>query len=118
MTMTGAGEPTTVAAKEAIAEVSAQRAVLLDVREQNEWDLGHSPLATLIPMSQLQARFDELPSGRRLLVVCHSGQRSARVQAALVDIGYDAVNVTGGMIAWQLAGGEIVAEGPGPARVD
>lgn len=118
MTMAGTGEPNAVAAKDAIAEVSAERAVLLDVREQHEWDLGHSPLATLIPMSQLQARIDELPTGHRLLVVCHSGQRSARVQAALVDIGYDAVNVTGGMIAWQLAGGEIVAEGSGPARVD
>jgi len=118
MTIAGNSEPDSVAAGDAITEVSAERAVLLDVREQHEWDLGHSPLATLIPMSQLQARIDELPIGRRLLVVCHSGQRSARVQAALVDIGYDAVNVAGGMIAWQLAGGEIVAAGPGPARVD
>ena len=118
MTMQGTGEPSAVAATEAFVEVTAARAVLLDVREQHEWDLGHSPLATLIPMSQLQSRIDDVPVGRRLLVVCHSGQRSARVQAALVDIGYDAVNVSGGMVAWQLAGGEIVAEGPGPARVD
>lgn len=116
--MAQAGDEYTVAASDAIAQASAGSAVLLDVREQHEWDLGHSPIATLIPMSQLQARIDELPTGRRLLVVCHSGQRSARVQAALTDIGYDAVNVAGGMIAWQLAGGEIVAEGPGPARVD
>lgn len=118
MTMAGNGVPEALAARDAISEVVAERAVLLDVREQHEWDLGHSPLATLIPMSQLQSRIDELPVGRRLLVVCHSGQRSARVQSALVGIGYDAVNVAGGMIAWQLAGGEIVSEGPGPARVD
>ncbi|MET3768096.1 rhodanese-related sulfurtransferase [Marisediminicola sp. UYEF4] len=118
MTTAGTDDPNSVTALEAIAEATAQRAVLVDVREQHEWDLGHSPLATLVPVSQLQARIDELPLGRRLLVVCHSGQRSARVQAALVGIGYDAVNVSGGMIAWQLAGGEIVAEGPGPARVD
>lgn len=118
MTTTGTGEPNAMSAADAVAEAGAGRAVLLDVRETHEWDLGHSPLATLIPMSQLQLRIDELPIGRRLLVVCHSGQRSARVQQALVEIGYDAVNVAGGMIAWQQAGGEIVAEGPGPARVD
>ena len=118
MTIAGTDDPNSMAAVDAIEEATAQRAVLLDVREQHEWDLGHSPLATLIPMSELQARIDELPTKQRLLVVCHSGQRSARVQTALTGIGYDAVNVSGGMIAWQLAGGDIVAEGPGPARVD
>lgn len=107
-----------VDAREALALVAAGKGYLLDVREQPEWDLGHSPLATLVPMSQLQARIDEVPSDQHLLVVCHSGQRSARVAAALVDAGYDAENVIGGMIAWHAAGGEIVAEVGRVPRVD
>ena len=107
-----------IEAGDAIAAVRAGGPLLLDVREQQEWDRGHSPLATLLPMSQLQARLGEVPEDRRLLVVCHSGQRSARVADALALAGYDAVNVLGGMIAWHAAGGEIVADGTEAPRVD
>jgi rhodanese-related sulfurtransferase len=51
------------------------------------------------------------------LVICHSGQRSQRVATALVDAGKDAINVIGGMLAWQQAGGDVVAEGSEPPRV-
>jgi len=108
----------TIAASDALAEAGSPGAILLDVRERHEWDRGHSPLATLLPMSELEARFDELPVDRRVLVVCHSGQRSLRVSTALARIGYDAVSIDGGMIAWHAAGGEIVADGSAPARVD
>lgn len=113
----GAGEGT-IAASDALARMGLPGTVLVDVRERHEWDRGHSPVALLLPMSELEARIDELPQDRLLLVVCHSGQRSLRVSTALARIGYDAVSVTGGMIAWQLAGGEIVAEGQAPPRVD
>lgn len=93
-------------ASAAIAAVD-QGAVLIDVREQGEWDAGHAPQAILLPMSELDDRLDELPDGE-LLIVCHSGMRSARVTAALVARGLDAVNVEGGMIAWQAAGGAVV----------
>ena len=107
----------TVAAAEALGQ-ARDGTFLLDVREQDEWDRGHSPLAVLVPMSQLQARLDEVPEDRRVLVVCHSGQRSAAVASALARAGYDAATVEGGMIAWSAAGGEIVASDGGPARVD
>ena len=85
--------------------------VLLDVREQHEWDRGHSPLALFVPMSQLRVRIDEIPEDCTVLVLCHAGQRSASVAAALREAGYDAVNVAGGMIAWHAAGGELAAKG-------
>jgi rhodanese-related sulfurtransferase len=80
---------------------------LIDVREQVEWDAGHAPAALLLPMSELGDRLDELPEGE-LLVICHSGARSARVVEALLHRGYDAINVAGGMVAWQAAGGDTV----------
>jgi rhodanese-related sulfurtransferase len=68
-------------------------------------------------MSQLESRLFELPQEATLLVICRSGQRSLRVATALVDAGYDAVNVLGGMLEWQQAGGDLVAEGGEPPRV-
>lgn len=91
----------------AIAAV-AQGVALIDVREQQEWDAGHAPSAVLLPMSELGNRLDELPAGE-FYVICHSGMRSARVTEALQELGHEAVNVSGGMLAWQAAGGPVVA---------
>ena len=85
---------------------------LLDVREQGEWDQGHAPKAHLIPMGQVMDRIDEIPSDESIVVICHSGYRSWQVTKALVEAGYDAVNVSGGMEAWQSAGGVVVTDGP------
>lgn len=105
-----------VSAAEAIALVAAGT-LLVDVREQREWDAGHAPDARLMPMSELQARVAELPADSRFLVVCHSGGRSQRVTDFLLREGFDAVNVSGGMMAWAAAGGEIESEGPDAPRV-
>jgi len=85
---------------------------LLDVREPGEWEQGHAPEAHLIPMGQIMDRIDEIPSEADVVVVCHSGYRSWQVTKALVEAGYDAVNVSGGMEAWQSAGGVVVTDGP------
>jgi rhodanese-related sulfurtransferase len=97
-----------VAPEEAIALV-ADGTLLVDVREQDEWDAGHAPDARLVPLSQLQERVAELPDDTRFLVVCHSGMRSMRATAFLRSEGLDAVNVTGGMVAWAAAGGALTA---------
>jgi rhodanese-related sulfurtransferase len=91
---------------------------LLDVREQSEWDLGHSPLAHLVPLSELGARLAEIPMDESVLVVCRSGARSLRATEALVGAGFDAVNVSGGMLAWSRAGGELVAETAEVPRIE
>jgi rhodanese-related sulfurtransferase len=93
-------------------------AVMVDVRERNEWDAGHAPEAVLIPMGDLPSQIEELPLGDGpLAVVCRSGNRSGRVVAWLTQQGIEAVNVAGGMQAWNAAGKPMVAEGCGPARV-
>src|SRR5215213_1980852 len=85
-------------------------AVVLDVREDDEWVHGHVDGATHIPMGSVPARLDELPEGDPLYVICRSGGRSARVAAWLNANGYDAVNVGDGMGAWEAAGKPMVSE--------
>jgi rhodanese-related sulfurtransferase len=75
-------------------------AVLLDVREATEWDAGHAPQAVWIPMGELQGRVGELPEDRRIVAICRSGSRSHAVTGALLEAGFDAVNLDGGMRAW------------------
>jgi DMSO/TMAO reductase YedYZ molybdopterin-dependent catalytic subunit/rhodanese-related sulfurtransferase len=79
-------------------------AVLLDVREPDEWAEGHAPGALLIPMGDVQSSLDKLPTASRIVVVCRSGGRSRAITDALRARGYDAVNLTGGMCAWTTAG--------------
>jgi len=102
---------------ETVPDVSAEEghdlveagAVLLDVREADEWEAGHAPQATWIPLGELQARVDELPRTRRIVAICRTGSRSHAVTAALVGAGYDAVNLDGGMRAWAAEDYEVVA---------
>lgn len=84
-------------------------AVLLDVREDDEWIAGHAPGAVHVPMTTLADRLDEVPEGDPIYVVCRSGGRSARVTAYLNVNGWDAINVAGGMLEWARAGRPIEA---------
>lgn len=95
--------PTTISVNDA-AQLLHEGAVLLDVREPDEWRAVRAPGALHIPMSQLSASVDRLPSDARIACICHVGGRSAVVAEALVGAGYDAVNVAGGMDAWEAAG--------------
>jgi rhodanese-related sulfurtransferase/glyoxylase-like metal-dependent hydrolase (beta-lactamase superfamily II) len=89
-------------------------AVLLDVREPDEWQTGHAPGATLLAMGQVLGRRDELDPARRIVVVCRSGGRSAAVTQSLRAWGFDAVNLAGGMCAWSAAGLPVVTPEPSP----
>lgn len=80
-------------------------AVLVDVREPDEWAAGHAPGAVHLPLGDLPSRVGELPeTDDALPVVCRSGGRSSRAVQWLVQQGYDVVNVEGGMRAWHEAG--------------
>ncbi len=83
-------------------------ALLLDVREDDEWAAGRADGALHIPMSDFVGRFGELTEragdGERVYVVCRVGGRSAQVTQYLRQQGLDAVNVDGGMLAWEAAG--------------
>jgi rhodanese-related sulfurtransferase len=75
-------------------------AVLLDVREESEWEAGHAPMASLIPLSQLPDHLDELPRDHLIICACRSGGRSLRAATYLQESGFDVVNLAGGMLAW------------------
>ncbi len=92
-------------------------AEMVDVREAREWQAGHAPTAVHLPMSELIERIGELPDRDPLYVVCAVGSRSARVVAYLTSQGYPAVNVVGGMRAWQAAGRALTADGPAPPQI-
>ncbi|MFG1947334.1 rhodanese-like domain-containing protein [Nonomuraea sp. NPDC048826] len=85
-------------------------AYLLDVREHDEWVAGHAPEAVHIPMTQIQARVDEVPSDHPVYVVCRVGGRSMQVTAWLNRLGREAINVGGGMQAWEYDKRPMVSE--------
>jgi rhodanese-related sulfurtransferase len=92
-------------------------ALLLDVRNPDEWQAGHPEGAAWIPMGELAERQEELPTDREIVVICKVGGRSARVAEALIAAGYDAANVAGGAEAWQEAGMAIVTDDGRPGTV-
>ena len=85
-------------------------AVVLDVREDDEWEAGHIAGSTHVPLSELMARVDEVPATDPLVVVCRVGARSAQVAAWLRGQGRDAVNLAGGLESWAAAGRQLVTD--------
>jgi rhodanese-related sulfurtransferase len=78
---------------------------VIDVREQWEYDEGHIPNITLIPMNEIPARLDEIPTDKEVIVTCRSGNRSGQVTEFLRQQGFTNVhNMEGGILAWQQAG--------------
>ncbi|WP_354637291.1 rhodanese-like domain-containing protein [Kitasatospora camelliae] len=107
--------PPQVVPVEADSLAAAGEAVLLDVREQEEFAAGHAPSAVWLPLIAVAAGA-ELPTaaGRTVLAICRSGNRSQRAVDLLAARGITAVNVTGGMRAWAEAGLPVVtAHGTG-----
>ena len=92
------------------ATAVAPAAVVLDVREDDEWELGHIAGSTHVPLSELMARVDEVPATDPLVVVCRVGARSAQVAAWLRGQGRDAVNLAGGLESWAAAGRPLVTD--------
>jgi rhodanese-related sulfurtransferase len=104
-----------------VPEVPAEQvpddAVLLDVREDDEWAAGHAPQAVHVPMSEVPARLDQISSvagDARVHVICRSGGRSGQVAAYLAQAGWEAVNVDGGMRAWAASARPMVAQAGEP----
>lgn len=79
--------------------------ILIDVREQDEYDAGHIPGVTLIPMGEVPNRLGELPQNKTIIVTCRSGNRSGQITDFLREQGYLHVhNMQGGIVAWEQAG--------------
>ena len=76
--------------------------IILDVREQDEYDTGHIPGAILIPYTQIEEKASEmLPDKDQLILVyCRSGRRSKIAAEALAELGYTNIKEFGGIIDW------------------
>ena len=93
----------------ALADAPAADAplLLLDVREQYEWNQVHIAGALHIPMNHIPDRLADLPGDRPIAVLCAHGSRSYGVTHFLREQGVDARNVTGGITQWQIQGGPV-----------
>lgn len=77
-------------------------ALLIDVREKEEWEIDHIPQARLIPLQTIPAHADALPKDTEIIIHCKAGMRSARACEYLMSLGFENVtNVTGGMDAFR-----------------
>ena len=99
------------------ARMVAESALLLDVREDDEWAAGHVPEATHIRLSEIPHRVEEVPRDREVVVICRSGARSQRAAEFLAQQGVVAHNLAGGMRAWAAAGYDVVAADGLPGAV-
>ena len=82
---------------------------LLDVREPNEWNLGHLPRATHIPRGMLEGLVEaQVPRDRKVVIYCASGNRSAFAADTLQQMGYsDVASMSGGFRGWAESGGAV-----------
>ena len=106
--MTDATTPVPDIDVRAAVEGARDGAILIDVREQHEWDAGHAPSAVHMPLGNLDAA--ALPAGL-VLAVCRSGSRSSAAARQLAAAGVDVRNVAGGMQAWAEAHLPLVTSG-------
>lgn len=102
---------------EAAQRLLADGALLVDVREDEEWEAGHAPEAVHLAMGLVAERIAELPTDRTVICVCRVGGRSGAVATSLEGAGYDVRNLDGGMLAWELAGLPVVTPDGAAGRV-
>ena len=82
---------------------SGEDYILLDVREQDEFDAGHIPGAILIPYGEIETKAEAVLTDKdaQILVYCRSGRRSKIAAESLAKLGYTNVKEFGGIIDWQ-----------------
>ncbi|MDC9714625.1 MAG: rhodanese-like domain-containing protein [Gammaproteobacteria bacterium] len=75
--------------------------LLLDVREQWEWDKCHFKNSTLLPMGKIMANIEQLNKAQETVIICHHGIRSMQVARYFDSIGFEnIINLRGGIDAW------------------
>ncbi|MYR05554.1 rhodanese-like domain-containing protein [Gordonia sp. SID5947] len=95
-----------VSAAEAIRLI-ADGALIVDVRRRFEWNRNHIPGSIHIPLEELRDRCGELPDDRLLITFCTGGLRSGGAANMLLEFGFEARNMTKGLIDWRAAGGDL-----------
>lgn len=80
---------------------NGKRPLVVDVRQPHEYQGGHINGSKLIPLNELPRRLKELPKEREIVFVCATGNRSRTATKMLLREGYNAVNMSGGMMSWR-----------------
>ena len=82
---------------------SGEEHIILDTREQNEYDAGHIPNAVLIPYTEIENKAEEMLPDKdvQILVYCRSGRRSKIASEALSKLGYTNIKEFGGIVDWE-----------------
>ncbi len=92
-----------ITSAEAAAALAAG-AVLVDVREDDEWAAGHVDGAVHLPLGELAERLDELDRARDVVFACRVGARSDVAAAIAERAGFRAANLAGGLRSWEAEG--------------
>lgn len=98
------GLPEGISPAEAQALVKDGHAVLLDVRSNGERQAAQIPGSLHIPLDELKERLGHLPKNKTIICQCASGMRSASAAKQLAGKGFQTLNLSGGIMAWQRAG--------------
>jgi rhodanese-related sulfurtransferase len=77
---------------------------LVDVREDYEWDEGRIPGARHLPLGEVAAQAESIHRETPVVFYCRVGGRSAMAANAFARAGYDAYNMTGGILEWEAQG--------------
>ena len=101
--------------RQAVDLLQRSAAVLLDVREPQEWAAGYAPQAEHLPLDQVTPA--AVPQDRPVIAVCRSGNRSAKAADALAAAGVRVHNLAGGMKAWTRTGLPVVTDDGKPGTV-
>ena len=88
--------------KQANTSYLSDNFVVLDVREQDEHNFVQIDRTLHVPMSQIPLNIKNLPKDKKIGVLCHHGNRSLQVTAYLINQGFDATNIEGGIERWAL----------------
>jgi rhodanese-related sulfurtransferase len=98
-----------VGAAEAMRLVDAG-ALVVDVRSVRLWTRAHIPGSVPVPLQELEGRAPELPDDRLLVTVCTGGLLSRGASGLLARLGFDVVNLSGGLMEWRAANGPLEGE--------
>jgi rhodanese-related sulfurtransferase len=95
-----------------VAQLHGDRQIqLIDVRQSHEYAAGRIAGSTLIELAALPGRAEAIDRDRPVVFYCRSGARSAMATDAFRQAGYDAHNMSGGLLEWQAAGLPLEPEG-------
>lgn len=109
-------QPIDVSPAETLRRLQAAEVLLVDVREQGEWDHSHiDGDVRHVPLSRLQGEASSIGRDRPVIFQCRVGGRSTMAAQAFRTAGYEAYSLDGGLLAWHAEGLPITPAGAGVA---